>query len=375
MEALAVSRAPLAPLNSFWGLRSLFGVLHNLSIQIKAAAASAVLLICLLALGANAYVTSIKSAEGLRMLSHEIEQKLQTVSNVSDAIVTTHMKIFRYVSWASNSVSKKLLDSLYAQITSDLTELTVRIDDLSRRPDLSDDERASLQGLTDKWQKCIRQAKDTIDVGQTDSAMATMMLGQTDDSFKAVYSDIQRMSLKTMGAANTVRNSLYADAERTKTIIILGTVLGFVVSAFVTFMVGASIVRPIKSITHVMQQLSAGKTDVEIGHRDRRDEIGKMVQAIDVFRKNMIEIRSMEQATHQAEQNRVAERRAAMHELAGEFEKSVQQIAKELTDAVAAMHDNAQAMSLIAAQTRDKSQSTAGIVIDTRSEERRVGKE
>ena len=62
-------------------------------------------------------------------------------------------------------------------------------------------------------------------------------------------------------------------------------------------MVGASIVRPIKSITDVMQQLSAGKTDVEIGHRDRRDEIGKMVQAIDVFRTNMIEIHSMEQAT------------------------------------------------------------------------------
>ena len=367
MEALAVSRAPLAPLNSFWGLRSLFGVLNNLSIQIKASAASAVLLICLLALGANAYVTTTKSAEGLRTLSHEIEQKLQTVSNVSDAIVTTHMKIFRYVSWASNSLSKKLLDSLYAQISSDLSELSIRIDDLSQRPDLSAEEKASLQDLTIKWQKCIRQAKDTIDVGQSDSAMATMMLGQTDDSFKAVYSDIQTMSLKTINAANTVRNSLYADAERTKTIIILGTVLGFVVSVFVTFMVGASIVRPIKSITDVMQQLSAGKTDVEIGHRDRRDEIGKMVQAIDVFRKNMIEIRSMEQATHQAEQNRVVERRAAMHELAGEFEKSVQQIAKELTDAVAAMHDNAEAMSLIAAQTRDKSQSTAGIVIDTQT--------
>ena len=132
-------------------------------------------------------------------------------------------------------------------------------------------------------------------------------------------------------------------------------------------MVGASIVRPIKSITDVMQQLSAGKTDVEIGHRDRRDEIGKMVEAIDVFRKNMIEIRSMEQATHQAEQNRVAERTAAMHELAAEFEKSVQHFAKELTDAVGAMHTNAEAMSQIAAQTRDKSQSTAGIVIDTQS--------
>ncbi len=367
MDALAVSRTPFTNLKAFWGLRSTFGMLHNLSIQIKAAAASAVLLICLLALGANAYMTSTKSAEGLRVLSHEIEEKLQAVSNVSDAIVTTHMKIFRYVSWSSNSVSKKLLDALYGQITSDLSELTARIDQLSHRPDLSAEEKDSLLDLKVRWQKCISQAKDTIDVGQTDAAMATMMLGQTDDSFKAVYSDIQKMSLKTINAANVVRNSLYADAERTKKIIILGTLLGFVVSAFVTFMVGASIVRPIKSITDVMQQLSAGKTDVEIGHRDRRDEIGKMVQAIDVFRKNMIEIRSMEHASHQAEQNRVADRRTAMHELAGEFEKSVQNIAKELTDAVGAMHTNAEAMSRIAAQTRDKSQSTAGIVIDTQT--------
>jgi methyl-accepting chemotaxis protein len=344
-----------------------FGILNNLSIQIKASAASAVLLICLLGLGANAYVTSTKSAEGLRVLSREIEGKLQAVSNVSNAIVTTHMKIFRYVSWASNSVSPKLLNALYGQITSDLSELSVRIDELSRRPDLSAEEKASLHDLTAKWKKCISRAKDTIDVGQTDAAMATMMLGQTDDGFKVVYSDIQKMSLKTISAANAIRNSLYADAERTKEVIILGTVLGFVVSAFVTFMVGASIVRPIKSITAVMQQLSAGKTDVEIGHRDRRDEIGQMVQAIDVFRANTIEIHSMEQASHQAEQHRVAERRAAMHELAGEFEKSVQQIAEELTAAVTAMHTNAQAMSLIAAQTRDKSQSTAGIVIDTQT--------
>ena len=346
-------------------LRTVFGILHNLSIQIKASAASAVLLICLLALGVNAYVTSTKSADGLRLLSHDLEPKLQAFSNVSDAMVATHLKIFRYVSWASNGVSATLLNSLHGQINSHLTELTTRIDDLSQRPDLSEEEWASLQELSVKWTKFKNQAKDTIDVGRSDAPMATMMLGQTDDSFNAVDSDIQKLSLVIIGAANAVRTSLYADAERTKQITVLGTALGFLVSVFVTIMVGASIVRPIKSITDVMQQLSAGKTDVEIGHRDRRDEIGKMVEAIDVFRKNMIEIHSLEHASHQAEQQRVAERRAEMRELAGEFEKSVQQIAKELTDAVAAMHNNAEAMSLIAAETRDKSQSTAGIVIDT----------
>ena len=367
MQDAVASQPPLATFNAARGPRFLFGVLNNLSIQIKAAAASAVLLICLLALGANAYVTSTKSAEGLRMLSHEMEPKLQAFSAVSEKIVETHLMIFRYVSWASNSVSDKLLKSLYGQINSDLAALSARIDVLSQRPDLSADEKSSLQELQLKWKKCVSQAKDTIDVGQTDAAMATMMLGQTDDSFKAVDSDIEKISTLTTEVANGVRASLYADAERTKTIIILTTVLGFVISAFVTFLVGASIVRPIKSITGVMQQLSAGKTDVEIGHRDRRDEIGKMVEAIDVFRKNMIEIRSMEQTTHQAEQNRATERTAAMHELAAEFEKSVQLIAKELTDAVAAMHTNAQAMSLIAADTRGKSQSTADAVIHTQT--------
>ena len=45
-----------------------------------------------------------------------------------------------------------------------------------------------------------------------------------------------------------------------------------------------------------MQRLSTGETNVEIGYRDRRDEIGRMVDAIEVFRKNMIERHAMEQS-------------------------------------------------------------------------------
>ena len=367
MDALAASRAPVAPLKSIWNLRSGLDIVHNLSIQVKASAATAILLICLLGIGANAYMTSTKSAEGLRSLSYELEPKRQAFSNVSEAVVATHMKIFRYVSWASNGVSDRLLKELHQQIEADLSGLTHRIGALSRRTDLSTDERTAVEALLARWQKCMTQAKDTIDVGQTDAAMATMMLGQTDDSFKAVDADLESLSTTTTEAADAVRSTLYADAEWTKNLIILGTAIGFVISAFVSFMVGASIVEPIKSITTVMQQLSAGKTDVEIGHRDRNDEIGKMANAIDVFRKNMIEIRSMEQAGHQAEQNRVAERTAAMHKLAAEFEKSVQHIAQEVSDAVDAMHSNAEAMSQIAAQTREKSQSTADIDIHTQT--------
>ena len=137
---------------------------------------------------------------------------------------------------------------------------------------------------------CKRHAKDTIDVGQTDAAMATMMLGQTDDTFNDVDTEFQSLSLAISVTARILSDQLYSEAERNKNIIILITLAAFVISTFVAVAVGRSFVRPIKSITDVMQRLSAGETNVEIGYRDRRDEIGQMVDAIDVFRKNIIEI-------------------------------------------------------------------------------------
>ena len=282
------------------GLRSVPGIFNNLSIQLKASAASALLLICLLGLGANAYLTSTRSAAGLQVLTNHLIPKQREFTQVSEAVVATHMKIFRYVSWASNGVSDILLKPLYAEINSDLDTASNRIAALAQRPDLSSLERTAMQGLLAKWQICKNQAKDTIDVGQTDAPMATMMLGQTDDTFKAVDTDIQDLSAAISYNANDVSTALYSAAEWNKTLIIEITLAGILISTFVAFIVGRSIVRPIESITNVMQRLSAGEIDVDIGHRDRRDEVGRMVDAIDVFRKNIIDRRAMEQTLTEA---------------------------------------------------------------------------
>jgi adenylate cyclase len=282
------------------GIQSLIGIFNNLSVQIKASVASALLLICLLALGANAYLTSTRSAEGLHVLTNELIPKQREFSQVSEAVVATHMKIFRYISWASNGVSDILLKPLNAEINEDLDKVSTRIATLAQRQDLSGPERTAMQELLAKWQICKNQAKDTIDVGQTDAPMATMMLGQTDDTFKAVGTDFQDLSAAISYDANNVSTHLYSDAEWNKSLIIQITLAGILISTFVAFVVGRSIVRPIKSITDVMQRLSIGEINVDIGHRDRRDEIGRMVDAIEIFRKNIIDRRAIEQTLSEA---------------------------------------------------------------------------
>jgi adenylate cyclase len=274
--------------------RQINTLFENLPIQIKAFAASAVLLICLIFLGVIAYVTLDKSQEGLRTLSSTILPKQQAFSAIKDAIVTVQMKTFRYVSWASNGVNQTLLKTLNSQIDDDLRAINKNLAALTDRTDLSADQKEQLKDLISKWKSYENSTRDTIEVGSTDPAMGTMMLGQTDEKFLAVAADFQRLSNSAEALTNAISTELYADAGQKKIILGIGALLGLMLSAVVSIMVSRSIARPIKAVTNAMRQLSSGNTGVEVGYRDRRDEIGQMVEAIDVFRKTTIEMRELE---------------------------------------------------------------------------------
>ena len=110
------------------------------------------------------------------------------------------------------------------------------------------------------------------------------------------------------------------DAAQKKIILAIGAVIGLLLSIVATFLLSRSIVKPIKSVTNVMRQLSSGDTDVEIGYRGRRDEIGQMVEAINVFRKNTIEMRAMEIENREVEARNLREIREARARLTDAIE-------------------------------------------------------
>lgn len=76
-----------------------------------------------------------------------------------------------------------------------------------------------------------------------------------------------------------------ASSQRTQ---ILGTVAILMVAALLALLLGRGMSRPLTAITAVMNRLSSGDTDVAIPGGDRRDELGTMAGAVDVFRRNMI---------------------------------------------------------------------------------------
>ena len=162
-------------------------------------------------------MTLDRSQEGLHTLSSSILPKQQAFAAVKDAIVAVQMKTFRYVSWASNGVNGTLLKSLSIHIDEDIHAINRDLETLANRTDLTAAQKHQLTDLISKWKNYESSARDTIDVGSTDAAMGTMMLGQTDDKFVALANDFQQMSNSVVARTNEISNELYRRCRTEKT--------------------------------------------------------------------------------------------------------------------------------------------------------------
>jgi methyl-accepting chemotaxis protein len=342
-----------------------FGLLSRLTIRTKTFTACAVALICLIGMGVIVDLTSSKVARNLNELSRSNMPTRAAAAAVNNAVVAAHMRVFRYVSWASNGVNANLLQSLRKQIEADFWVIHKNFKELAARPDLSAAEKTDLNALQEKLVKYESTAKDVLDVGSTDAAMATMMLGQTDDSFTSIENDIRKVLAAVSSQSDSIVGDLSAATGNETLSLAIGLIVCLAFGIAGIAFIARSIVKPITSITRAMQKLSTGDTEVTLNYRGRGDEIGQMIEAIEIFRRNALEIQTMQLSQREAEEQRAEKRRGEMTALAEEFESSVKDIAGQLVESVTAVRNNAEVMAKAAEDTRTRSVSTVEAVVNT----------
>ena len=121
-----------------------------------------------------------------------------------------------------------------------------------------------------------------------------------------------------------------ASSQRT---IILGTLAILAVAALLAFLLGRGMSRPLTAITAVMNRLSSGDTEVTIPGGDRKDELGTMAVAVDVFRRNIIEAGSLRGAQEAAKQQAEIEKKALQRQMADRFEAEVKSVVSAVAQA------------------------------------------
>ncbi len=126
-------------------------------------------------------------------------------------------------------------------------------------------------------------------------------------------------------------------------------VAGFGLLAVVLFCAAAlvlarSITQPVRLIEDAMDRLSKGDHTVAVPGISRRDEIGDMAKAVEIFKENSVAMVRMqrEQEAIRAEAESVS--RSRMLALADHFEQAVKSVADVVNQNAQAIHDTAEAM-------------------------------
>ena len=139
-----------------------------------------------------------------------------------------------------------------------------------------------------------------------------------------------------------------------------------VIGGSIAWMIGHSISGPLGLLGARMQALADGQLDGEIPGIGRGDEVGVMAATVQIFKDNAVRIRGLEQAEAATQARVASERRAAMENIASDFERSVTGIVRSVSTAAAGMQTTAQSMTSTASDASARA-ATVGAASESAS--------
>jgi methyl-accepting chemotaxis protein len=139
-------------------------------------------------------------------------------------------------------------------------------------------------------------------------------------------------------------------------------VCGAIVSVFMAWWIGRTISAPIVKLCRSMADLAAGNKDVAIAGLGRKDEIGEMAKAVEVFKSGLIEADRLREQGERQKAEAEKQRKAAMLQFANVFEAGIKSVAQTVSAQAAEMQGAAGSLTGTAQKATDRATAVAAAV-------------
>jgi len=260
---------------------------------------------------------------------------------------TTHVDLFRMVSWLANSNDAAKVGEATKSVERDVTAVGQALDQLVSSFILEPEEKKALDSVRLAFKDYSSALRIVIDMGSGDSGTALMFMSDADTKFAALDMRLNEMHELQKRLGRATFDAATTTAARTERLFV-GLLIGAVILAVVvTLLVSRMIARPIVGMTEVMTSLSAGNKNVDVPETSRRDEIGRMAAAVMVFKENMARADAL--SAEQARERRIKEDRAQRLETsARNFDQNVSDVVRAVSEATEKLQSSAHSMSAMA---------------------------
>jgi methyl-accepting chemotaxis protein len=186
-----------------------------------------------------------------------------------------------------------------------------------------------------------------------------MFVTEMSTKFTEVRNDLSKLVETNEKGAKEATESAADNYSSARLMTIITLAVGMLIAVGAMAFSFFGIARPIGRITQSMDVLAGGDVKAEIPFAERKDEIGSMAAAVQVFKDNMIKARELEAAAAETEKRNAAQRKADMHKLADEFQAAVGNIIDTVSSASTELEAAANTLTKTAEVTQDLSGAVA----------------
>ncbi|MCJ2069125.1 methyl-accepting chemotaxis protein [Methylobacterium sp. J-030] len=330
----------------------------RLRLTIKAALIGAFGFLALLAAGQGGL--SIAKLSGIRYSVDQVATNwlpsVVILDTIQGDLAEIRLKQYRLVTLSTTPELRAENERLHAEAIAKLAEHRKVYEPMIASPE----EQALYDAFGKLWityETASRAAAALVAAGRMGDALTT--IGNPDALMlynhlrEALARDVDLNNRSAQKEAETTQALTNAAVVASSVTVALAVVAALAASVFGLLRIS----RPIQNMTTAMTVLAGGDTGADVPFRQRRDEIGAMAAAVQVFKDNLIRSRALEAETAAARASAEEQRRAGMRQMADSFERAVGSIVGQVSASATELQATAGSMSAMAGQT--SAQSTA----------------
>ena len=301
--------------------------------------------------------------ESIEKIGPSMEQAMSKVMMASheggqDRLAVDAAQALRMLLLSRLAVTKFLLNNdagAYDRARADFAEFATATETL--RSGLRDS--ASLALTSDILKMAAAYMDGFEKVHATITERNSIISGTLDVIGPKVAQAVEAKSLEIKASQDELGPKAVARIDETQRTVTIVAIVALLVGIVAAYLIGVGISRPITAMTAAMGRLANDEVDVDIPAADRRDEIGAMAKAVQVFKESAQEVRRLNAERAESERRAEAEKKAAMNNLADEFEAAVGGIVKQVSSAATELQASAGSMSATADQTTRQTTAVA----------------
>jgi len=204
----------------------------------------------------------------------------------------------------------------------------------------------------------IASAERLVELALSDRSQAETALPEFTNAFSALEDKMEKLSDIFSTAAEQIKEKDLALGQLATNLIVAISIAAVVAICVAISLTARSIIVPLQQSVAALSAIAAGDTSASVDYVNS-DEIGKVAQAVEGYRRQVIETHALQERQENMKLQAETERRDAMNRLAAQFETTVGGVVTHVGEAADGLSMSSATMTAAADQAGTQASAVA----------------